>query len=1022
MLSEWCIRRPVTTVMTLCGALVFGAVALTRIPLMAFPEMAWPGMRVSVLYPSSSPFEVEREITIPLEDELSTLQRLKRISSTSSSEGSSIRLEFEVGTDMELMAVEVRERAERARPNLPEDAERMRVRGWRSSDRPIVRMSVGWDGPTSELYDLVENQIKPRIERIEGVAQVEIRGIDRRQVLVRLDGAALGTYGLDPQDVTTKLVQGARNVPAGTVEFDGREYAVRAIGEFESVDEIRNLPLGGGGLVLTHVADVSVGAPEKKEYSRLNERDAVSVRVFKSSTANVVEVADRVRAAMDAVRAERGADRLDIQVYRDQSEAIRKSLSNLRNAGIVGAILAIGMIFAFLRRMRSTLVIAVAIPASLVTAITVMFVARQLGSSITLNVVSMMGLVLAVGMLVDNAVVVLESIFRQRERGVAPVEAAVVGAREVSTAVIAATATTVCVFVPMVLMTDSPFGMWMKDFGLSICAAMGASLFIALTLVPLLSSRLFTAAERTEGARFTRVLEERYARLIEWTLGHRWIMMASVGGALGACAFLYTLIDKEMMPWSPEREVHVQVEMPQNYSLAEAKALFDRTERMLMNHRKELELETLSSRFEAKRGTLRLFLTDAEEQTASTVEIERRVKKLFPEVAGVEWKMGRRRHGGGAEMGVTVDLKGEESGVLEILAEEVRRRMGAIEGLRDVETSLTSGDEEIHAAIHREKAARHGLSTRRVAMTAQAALSARPVGEFRTRDEELDITVQLREKDRASTAQLETLPVRNEWGDLAPFGVLASLSRQKGPSETKREDRRAIVTVEANTERRGLLKIGETIQEALSGLSLPLGYTWQMGQQFRRMQESTRSAGFVLWFSLALIYIIMAALFESFVQPLTILCSVPFALLGVLAIFSASGQTLSSVAVLGVLILCGIVVNNGIVLIDYIIRLRGRGLSRREAIIEGGRARLRPILMTAATTILGLTPMVAPIIAPSWFGPLEGSAAWWAPVGLAVAAGLTTSTFMTLIVVPTLYTLFDDLAGFLVGAIRLARR
>jgi len=485
--------------MAILSIIVLGVLALERLPLAFLPNFSSDDVDINVPYVSSSPEEVERLITRPIEEIMSTLPHLENISSNSTAEGSRVEVEFVDGTDMGMASVGVRDRLDRVRPQLPNDIERISIRRWQSTDWPVIQFSLAWNGPVDELWDIVTKIIVPRIQRIDGVANVEINGLDERQVLVELDFERMRAHHIDVYDLSRSLRTNNVNTAGGWVIDGGRKHTVRTLGEFQSVEEIAQTPIQGTSLVLEDIAEVKFGYPEKTRFQRLNSNEAIVLEVFKSSTANVVEVAAKAKNLLKTLQGEPSLTGLHIHIYRDQSEEIVNSLKKLASAGVFGGILATLVLFVFLRKIRSTIIVALAIPTSIIATALLMYVLRlaPFNSDITLNIVSLSGLMFAVGMLVDPAVVVLENIFRHKqEEGLKARSAAIVGAREVSVAVISATLTTVIVFVPLVFMSESSFGQWSRDFGVAIVTATLASLIIALTLIPLAASRIFTGKEK----------------------------------------------------------------------------------------------------------------------------------------------------------------------------------------------------------------------------------------------------------------------------------------------------------------------------------------------------------------------------------------------------------------------------------------------------------------------------------------------------------------------------------------------
>ncbi len=1030
-LSRFSVHRPVAVLMATLSILVLGFLSLQRLPLKQMPEISFAMLSVNVDYPSSSPEEVEQNITRPLEEVLSTLDNLESINSTSSGSRSTLRLEFAQGTDMDLMSLDIRDRIDQVRNTLPTDVERVAIRRWHADDQPVLRFSVSWSGDSEELYQVVEETLRRRLEPIEGVANVEVRGMDTKQIIIDLDQGLLQAYGIDIFNLNQALRSNNLNVAGGYVMDGGKKYSLRTVGEFSDIDEIASLPLRGGRFSLADVAQVRYDYPEKTSFSRLNGINAVNIDVYKSSTANVVNVAGRLKAELEEIQAlPQFEGKLSTRIFRDQSEAIVKSLDDLKAAGIYGGLLAMVVLFLFLRKLRSTLIISIAIPVSIVFTFAFMYLLRVFaGSDISLNVVSLMGLMVAIGMLVDSSVVVLENIFRyKQDKGLEAREAAILGSKEVGLAVLASTATTLVVFASFIFAPGSQMGRFMKDFGLTVGVALTAALIVSLTLIPMLASRIFTGEEKPK-QRIIVWLTETYGALMGWLLRWRFVALI-VMALLGFASYhLFNSIDREMLPRVSQRNLRVSVTMERSFSAQDMIALFTDVERLILDRKQELGVASVSSNFSNRttnrgqyRGTMTIFLED-EGDINPTEVVQEQVRGLFPEVPGAAFSFGRMHRMGGGEMGVNVELKGDESAVLAMYAEQVKSILSEMPEIQDVESSLETGDEEIHLMVDRRKTEQFGISSQLVARTVASALSTRSVTRYKSDDGEIDVVMQLEEGNDLSLQELQNVHFENRNGEMIPLYAVADYQYQKGPLSIRRDDRKGTLQVTANAERGGGMFLTEAIRGELeSQLQLPAGYSFDFGRDWMRFRRGEQDSLFAIILALTLMYIIMAALFESFIHPLTILFCVPFSIIGVAGIFYLTGTTLNSMAYLGILVLFGIVVNNGIILIAHINILRGQGMPRSEAIRQGGMDRLRPILMTAATSLFGLLPLSLPALLPEYFPAAQGRAGMWTPISLAVLGGLTTSTFLTLIILPTVYSYMDDVSRGGSYLIRLVAR
>lgn len=1005
-LPDFSIKRPVTTLMILVCLVVLGLVSLPRLSLDMYPDISSSRLHVRIPYPASSPEEVERIITIPVEEGLGTVNHLKKLTSSSSDDGASIGVEFEWGTNMDVAALEVREMLDKVRSELPQDIENIYIFRFQSTDRPIIRANVSLPGERDRLYNVIEKVMRPRLERIKGVASVEVRGLLQKEIQVQLKDDLLKSLGISPYAAAYNLRSNNFDLSVGKIFYGGKRYAVRTLGKFESHLEVMQLPMRGGEVKYTDFADVVYDYPEEEFFQRVDHQRAVSVRIYKASVANIVDVSRRVKTVLDELRADPRLAGITIMVYHDQADEILKTIANLRQAGLLGAILAVAVIFFFLRKLRSTLIITLAIPTSIIVTFLLMYF-----TGVSLNIISITGLALAAGMLVDNAVVVLESIYTQRQKGLSSREAALEGSNRVALAITAATLTTIIVFVPLIFISKSRFGLFMKDFGMTISTALVASLFVALTLIPLLSERMFRSEQR-ERTKFVLFLERQYSKIIVWTLDHRGITFAIIAVLFGFSVYLATGIKREYFPNVPDRTAFYSLEVPNGYAFEKTKSLVDDFEKKLLSMKEELEIENVSTYFHRRGGRFFITFYEADKRKGDLAQLQRRLKDLFPKTPGVQFEMLQRRGRHGGDLGITVEVTGRDPETLELLAAKVKGMLEGLQGLEDISMNLEEGADEVRITVNRELASKYGLSPQSVARVISSAYGSRPVTRIEMGGNEVEVVVQYRESDRRNLARLNDMYVINDIGESVPLGAVSEIAVVEGPSTISRENRRRIVRITANTDQRGMFMLGRTIQQKLSALQLPPGYEWRFGEEYRMFRESEQQSVFAIIIAAVLIYMLMASLFESLLHPFTIMCSIPFAFIGVAILFRLTNTTLNNISTMGLMILCGIVVNNAIVLLHHVNRLRKEGLERRDALITGGRDRLRPILMAALTTILGLVPLA--------FFRGEGRGAIWAPMGKAVIGGLTASTFLTLILIPTFYSIFDDVSRWFKAAGRVA--
>jgi HAE1 family hydrophobic/amphiphilic exporter-1 len=761
-LSELSIRRPVTVIMLTLMVLILGVISMFKLPLLFMPEIDWPSLRVQVEYPSSSPEEVEQDITRPLEDILGTVSQLKTMTSSSSGSGANISLEFDYDVDMDLKALEVRDKIDQVRGTLPSGVRNIFIRRWQTSQSPVLFFTLTLKQSRDQLNEVVDTVIRPHLERIEGVANVDVRGLDQKEVYVEVDPEKLHAFGLDIYTLGQSLRNNNLDLGAGNVYERGKKYFLRAVGRFQTLREIADQPIRGSNVRLGDVASIRYAFPERTSIYHLNGKDAITLRIYKASTANVVDTCEAVKAELVRMQTMPEFKDMQYRVFRDSSKEILDSISNLSEGGMYGGLLAVIIMFLFLWKVRSTLILAISIPVSIIFTFAGMYLLRSLGVvDISINIISLMGMVFAVGMIVDSSIVVLENIFRHKQdEGLGAMAAALVGSREVGTAVFASTLTTIIVFVPLVFASQSMFGRFMRDFGIAVTLALVSSLLVSLTLVPMISSRIYTGQER-EKRKYLRWLAEMYGRFMHGTLRWRYVMLLLLVPLLWFSFWLFSKIEREDMPSVAARELEMQILMPSNYSLEEMQRLFDRVEAAIESHRQALQIETYTTYYGKESrslgrysGELNLFFTEEGDRLIPVETLKERVLALMPPEAGVDYQVGQMRHFGHSEGGFNVELRGDNPEVLALYAAQIKNRLLAMPGVKDVTTDLESGDQELHFRVNRVKAEALGLTPRQVAQTISGALSERATTRYNTEMGEVDVIVRFRDVDRQSVDQI----------------------------------------------------------------------------------------------------------------------------------------------------------------------------------------------------------------------------------------------------------------------------
>ena len=993
-LPRWAARRPVTVLMAVLTIAVIGAAALYRIPLEFAPEMNHPWMWCNVLYPNSNPEENDRAIAEEWEEQLKRVRFLKRLEITSTSNEVSASLQFHENADMDVAYLDVRDACDRARAVFPSNVGTLNIYHNRSSSWPIIWMGVARPGNIDELNRLIQDRIKPALERIDGVGMAEVLGLNRKIVQIDMDLGRIRSHGVAIRDIYSDLAQAGRNLSLGTVRVNGQKWMVRGLGGVEDIDDYSALPLRGGMLTVDDVAQVGYRAPEMTEKCRIDGHEGWSLAIRKSAQANTVEVGDRVRRVIEDLRHDPELAGVTMTDFFNQADWIRQSLRDLRNSGIWGACFAAGVLMFFMRRLGITLVILTVVPISILASVIALYF---LG--FTLNIGSMLGMMLAVGMLVDNSIVVAENIHRLQAQGMARSEAGVAGAASVGAAITASTFTTIVVFLPLVF-AKGEMGNWMKQVGIPIAVSLFTSLMAALTLIPLATQRIVKAAAPGETGLIGRVTE-RYVRALSWILNNRLSAFIVVLLVASTVLFAYARTDKNFNSGGGERQLFIRVQYPDSYSLEDASEASDEWETILLAHRDELEIKTLTAGFDKKSGHIRLFLKTEGGGLKTDNEIKERIREMLPERAGVKWWFGWQGGDQANARQVEITLAGNSSERLLEIAESLRPVLMAAPGVTHVVTHESDPLDEAHVTIRRDRALANGISTEEASRAVSIGVMGAPLPRLQRADGEVDVRLQLQPRDRESLHQLKNLILYNREGQAVPLNSIADFEMVRGSSTVVRVDGKIQHTIQIETEREGMEDVREALTRAMDSVHLPIGYSWSLGRSFEAFDTGMAEFGLVFLLAVVLVILLLGALFESLLHPVTIIISLPFALVGVYWTLYLTHTPQDVMGNIGLVLLIGIVVNNAIVLVDHVNQLRAGGMGRIEALVTAGRNRFRPIVMTASTTLLGLAPMA------NAAGSASGK--MYASLAITVMGGLFSSTILTLLVLPLIYLLMDDL-------------
>ncbi len=1008
------LQRPVTTVVVFVALALVGLLASRLLPLEKFPDIEFPGIFIQIPYEGSTPEEIERRITRPVEEALATLSGVERMYSTSREDQTEIFLQFGWDQSMGAKGIEARAKVDSIRHQLPDDIRRVFIFTGSLGDQPILALRISSDRDLGESYDMLDRLLKRRIERIEGVSRVELQGVDPREIRILLDPAKLAAYGVDIEDLNSLLQRSNFAVSAGKLTAGQQRLSVRPTGEFGSIEEIRNLTIDASGLRLRDVAEVDLRTPERNYGRHLDGSYAIGLEVSKATGSNLVEVSDKVLAEIEEIGKLPQMRGISIFPLDDQGEAVRGSLSDLLNAGLVGGLLAIVVLFLFLRQLSTTLIVTASVPFSLLITLGAMYFA-----GLSLNILSMMGLMLAVGMLVDNAVVVTESIFRHRAMDPDnPRRATLAGVKEVGLAIIAGTATTIIVFAPVMFGERNDLTVFLTHVAITIFVALIASLLIAQTLVPMLAERV-KLPEKGNNGRLMAGLTRGYTASLHWIIRRPWTTFLGIVliCVIGVLPLALQLVKFDAFPDDVGRRLFMNYHIEGSHPVERTEEAVNRIEEYLFENREAFNIRSVYSYYNQTIAQTTILLTEEEDATASTTEIVKRIEENLPILAIGKPSFGFDSQGGG-DGGFSIQISGDSTEVLNNMSFEVARVLSSVEGLKDLRSDAEVGDKEIRVIVDRDRAAAQGLTADRVARSVATAMRGQNLREFRGDAGEVEVRIAFRETESQSLEQLADLPLFSVDGTRVALGTIARLEIGNAPDAIQRTDRQTAVILSANLEDDFTLDdVKPDVEKLMEQIDLPPGYSWKFGRGFERQDDAQAMMFTNILLGVACIFLVMAALFESMLLPFSIILgSIVFSIFGVFLFFAATGTTFSFMASIGIMILIGVVVNNGIVLVDHINNLRVDGATRTDAIIEAGRDRLRPILMTVATTIVGLTPLALGTTQVGGDGPP------YFPMARAIIGGLAFSTVVSLLVVPALYIYFDNLAAWSRRVMRTARR
>jgi len=1013
--AEFSIRRPVTTIMCFVSLVVIGLIASFRLPLEALPDISAPFLFVQIPYTGSTPEEVERTIIRPVEESLATMTGIKRMRSSATSEAALIYIEFsDWDRDIAIAASDARERIDAIRSDLPDDLQRYNVFKWSSSDQPVLKVRLASTTDLTTAYDMLDREFKRRIERIPGVARVDITGAPPNEVEIAIDPNRLNAHGLSINELSERLRTLNFSISAGQIDDNGQRVRVQPVGEITDLQEMRDLVINAKGLRLGDIADVRL-KPARMNYGRrLDGNPAVGLDIFKERSANLVDVSRAALAEVEAIRAQPSMRDVQIKVIDNQGKAVTSSLLELAEAGAVGLILSVTVLFFFLRHWPSTLMVTLAIPICFTIPLGFMYFV-----GVTLNILTMMGLLLAVGMLVDNAVVVVESIYQERERMPGqPRLASIIGTRNVAIALSAGTLCHCIVFVPNLFGETNNISIFMAQIAITISVSLLASWLVAVSLIPMLSARMATPKLVHSQTGLIARLQRRYAQLLDWSLHHRgWSLLGILLVVLVSLVPM-KLTKVDMFGGEGGKDIFIGYMWKGAYTYRQMSEEVARVESWIDQNRERLHVKQVYSWYSEQEGSSTVVTLD-EKYAKDIKALQEELRKGLPKSARTDYFVGNQGGdgGGGGNQGVQVQLVGDSSSMLQEIGQEVVPLLAQRAELRDVRIDNGEKGGELKVRVDRERAAAFGFNAEQVASFVGLALRGAPMREFRRGDNEVPVWVRFAGAEQSSPEDLAGFSVRTGDGRSVPLLSLVTVDVGSSATQIGRTNRQTTLTIKANLAGKVTAPDGrKAIEAVLKPMNFPAGYGFTFdGGDYGNDDEAMQQMVFNLLIALVMIYVVMAAVFESLLFPAAIMSGVLFSIFGVFWLFWITGTSFGIMSFIGILVLMGVVVNNGIVMIEHINNLRRSGMGRTQALVEGSRERLRPIMMTMGTAILAMVPISLTDT------QMFGNGPEYSPMARAIAGGLAFSTVVSLLFLPTIYAVLDDLRNAVTRLIRRAR-
>ena len=988
-LARFAMRKPVTVCMVFLSLMVFGVISGRLLPLEKFPGIDIPEMLIQIPYPNSTPAETERMITRPVEEAVATMSGIKRMFANSFEDRAELYIQFAWDENIKAKSIEAREKIDAIRHLLPDDVERILVFKFNTNDMPIFQLRVSSERDLSNAYDLLDRNLKRPIERVAGVSKVELYGVLKKEIVIRISPERVAALNVDVNRLSETLRNANFSMNAGHIYDLGQKISLMPQGDFRSLDDIRNL-IVRNGILLSDIAEVNYETPERNEGRHLDQTYAVGFNIYRESGSNLVEVSDRVMRVIEQAKTDPAFDGISLFVMDDTATSVTDSLSDLIAAGLLGAALSIAILFVFLRQLTTTLVVVLSVPFSICITLGMMYLFGY-----SLNILSLMGLMLAVGMLVDNAVVVTESIFQEKQNDPNARDATEKGVSKVSLAVIAGTATTAIVFLPNIVGVKIDVTVFLEHVAIAICISLFASLLIAQTLIPLLASKIKPPKPRSKDTQSGKWLQ-RYKNILRWTMNK-----PGKASLIAVLILLSTAIPMQFVTQNgdgnnDDERIWLNYHMQTNYTLEEVEKTVTKMEEYLYANKERFHIKQVYTYFNP--GFAVSGITLNEDLPIPVSELKEMMREEMPQFVRARPSFQWDTSNGG---GVKITLLGESSDRLLALSEQIVPILANIDGLSDVRADTGAMREELQIRVDRDKAFQYGLNTSEIANIVSTALRGSNLRTFRHDPSgEIDIRLMYGRDLQSSLSKLKGLVLRRNGLQQVTLDQVADIQVTQQLSQIGRSYRQTALSIGANLEEGFTIEQArDQIQRTLDFIELPTGYRWTFDGSFNRQDEASAVMQMNMLLAICMIYVVMAALFESLLLPTAVITSLLFSFTGVFWAFFLTGTPMSIMGMIGMLILMGIVVNNGIVLVDRINQLINQGISLFDAVVEGCASRVRPILMTVATTVLGLVPLAMGATRIGGDGPP------YSPMAIAIIGGLVFSTLTSLVLVPLAYVL-----------------